>query len=86
MTGPSWNLPLGRPGSAPLLELPYPLFLVVRPQQQVASVSDVTLPLHDGGANLLASNASSHMSRQRTRDTEPELALRRELHGRGMRY
>ena len=26
------------------------------------------------------------MSRQRTRDTEPELALRRELHGRGMRY
>lgn len=26
------------------------------------------------------------MSRQRTRDTAPELALRRELHARGMRY
>ena len=26
------------------------------------------------------------MSRQRTRDTEPELVLRRELHRRGMRY
>lgn len=26
------------------------------------------------------------MSRQRTRDTEPELALRRELHARGLRY
>ena len=26
------------------------------------------------------------MSRQRTRDTEPEMALRRELHARGMRY
>ena len=30
--------------------------------------------------------ASSRMSRQRTRDTEPELVLRRELHRRGMRY
>lgn len=26
------------------------------------------------------------MSEQRTRDTQPELALRRELHARGMRY
>lgn len=26
------------------------------------------------------------MSRQRRRDTEPELALRRELHARGLRY
>lgn len=33
-----------------------------------------------------ASPASLRMSRQRTRDTEPELVLRRELHARGMRY
>lgn len=46
----------------------------------------VTPPLQDGDATLLASPASSRMSRQRTRDTEPELALRRELHARGMRY
>ena len=31
-------------------------------------------------------SASSRMSRQRTRDTEPELVLRRELHRRGLRY
>ena len=30
--------------------------------------------------------ASSRMARQRTRDTGPELALRRDLHRRGMRY
>jgi DNA mismatch endonuclease, patch repair protein len=29
---------------------------------------------------------SRRMSRQRTRDTEPELLLRRELHRRGLRY
>lgn len=29
---------------------------------------------------------SARMSRQARRDTEPELALRRELHARGMRY
>lgn len=29
---------------------------------------------------------AARMSRQRTRDTRPELALRRELHQRGMRY
>lgn len=33
-----------------------------------------------------ASPASLRMSHQRTRDTEPELVLRRELHARGMRY
>lgn len=46
----------------------------------------VTPPRQDGGTKLLAGPASSRMSRQRTRDTEPEMALRRELHGRGMRY
>ena len=34
----------------------------------------------------MVSPASSRMSRQRTRDTEPELALRRQLHARGLRY
>ena len=46
----------------------------------------VTPSAHDGGKPLLAGPASSRMSRQRTRDTEPEMALRRELHARGMRY
>lgn len=31
-------------------------------------------------------SASHRMSRQRARDTKPELALRRELHRRGLRY
>ncbi|WP_419919390.1 very short patch repair endonuclease [Candidatus Poriferisocius sp.] len=31
-------------------------------------------------------SVSSRMSRQRTRDTEPEMVLRRELHRRGLRY
>lgn len=59
---------------------------MARLQDQVESASDVTPPSHNGGASRLASNASSRVSRQRTRDTEPELVLRRELHGRGMRY
>ena len=46
----------------------------------------VTPPPQNGGTTLLESPASSRMSRQRTRDTEPELALRHELHARGMRY
>lgn len=41
---------------------------------------------HDGGTTLLATPASPRMSRQRIRDTEPEMALRRELHAHGMRY
>ena len=32
------------------------------------------------------SSVSARMSRQRRRDTEPELALRRELHARGRRF
>ena len=48
--------------------------------------ASVTPLPHDGDKPLLASPASSRMSRQRTRDTEPELTLRRELHARGMRY
>lgn len=31
-------------------------------------------------------SASDRMSRQRVRDTKPELALRRELHARGLRF
>lgn len=48
--------------------------------------SPASLGLQDGDGTALVSAASSRMSRQRTRDTEPELALRRELHARGMRY
>lgn len=32
------------------------------------------------------SDASARMSRQRVKDTEPEVALRRELHRRGLRF
>lgn len=35
---------------------------------------------------LVNPTTSRRMSRQRTRDTEPELLLRRELHQRGLRY
>lgn len=36
--------------------------------------------------NSVGLTTSQRMSRQRTRDTEPELLLRRELHRRGLRY
>ncbi|MEX5260972.1 very short patch repair endonuclease [Kocuria sp. CPCC 205263] len=35
---------------------------------------------------LSSANASDRMSRQRRRDTAPELILRKELHRRGLRY
>ena len=35
---------------------------------------------------MIASPAYERMSRQATRDTAPEMALRRELHCRGLRY
>lgn len=35
---------------------------------------------------LMPTEASGRMSRQRRRDTEPEMLLRRELHRRGLRY
>ena len=37
-------------------------------------------------AGSTSTGASSRMSRQRRRDTEPELLLRKELHRRGLRY
>jgi DNA mismatch endonuclease (patch repair protein) len=42
----------------------------------------------DTGAQSWASDAKvrARMQRQKTRDTEPELALRRLLHARGLRY
>ena len=48
--------------------------------------STATPSPHDAGTTMSASPASSRMSRQRTRDTKPELTLRRELHARGMRF
>ena len=50
-----------------------------------ASRAGVTPPPDDGGKPLLASPTSSRTSRQRTRDTEPELALRLGVPARGMR-
>lgn len=37
-------------------------------------------------ADAINTATSERMSRQRTRDTKPELRLRRELHKRGLRY
>lgn len=42
--------------------------------------------LHLGGPKALDQPTSVRLSRQRTRDTTPELALRRELFARGLRY
>lgn len=44
-------------------------------------MADSAIPL-----TAVDARTARRMSRQRTRDTEPELLLRRELHRRGLRY
>ncbi|WP_115163632.1 very short patch repair endonuclease [Kocuria rosea] len=57
-----------------------------RPHIDASSVPAVLQGKSNPNTSPVPTDASHRMSRQRRRDTKPEMLLRRELHRRGLRY